>query len=306
MLILKPIVHETIWGGKKLTPYSGSSSQNIGHLYSVFHSEYQSNEILNGPWKGRMLSEYFAANKARLHLGEYSVFPVVIALVEAADHLSIQVHPDDQTARRLEGIPRGKNESWYFIEAPQQKKIFNGCTCKTKDELISAIKEQRISDAVDFLSVETGDYVYVEGGTLHAMSAGSLVYEIEENVEITYRFYDFDRVGPDGKRRPLQTDKALAAVHVGNKSSVKRYGERPLQERLYMTQKYENIRSYANESDTVECMTILKGTTFVQQENTSVQTGQTILLEPGETLTANVETAIVARPKADMEDGHGS
>lgn len=297
MLILKPIVHETIWGGERLMPYSGTGCRKIGHLYSVFQSDGLSNEIMNGSWKGQTLGTYFEKNKERLHLEGYPAFPLVIALVDAAEHLSIQVHPDDRAAQKLVGLPRGKNESWFFLEPPTQGSIFNGCNCGTFDEFGIAIKEQRTDKAVGSLQVEKGDYVYVEGGTLHALSAGSLVYEIEENVEITYRVYDFDRVGADGKKRPLQIDEALACIHLDGKSSVKRYGDRPLQERLYSTQKYEHIQSYTNKSMTLECFTILDGKAFVKQENMYVQTGQTILLEPQETLFANVRLAIVAQPK---------
>lgn len=297
MLILKPIVHETIWGGERLMPYSGTECRKIGHLYSVFQSDGLSNEIMNGPWKGQTLGTYFEKNKERLHLEEYPDFPLVIALVDAAEHLSIQVHPDDQAAQKLVGLPRGKNESWYFLEPPMQGSIFNGCNCGTLDEFGIAIKEQRMDKAVGSLRVEKGDYVYVEGGTLHALSAGSLVYEIEENVEITYRVYDFDRVGPDGKKRPLQIDEALACIHVENRSSVKRYRCNPIQERLYSTQKFENVHSYTNESETIECFTVLDADAYIEQERMLVRPGQTILLEPYEKLTADVLSAIIARPK---------
>lgn len=303
MLVLKPIVHETVWGGETLTPYSGSKCRKIGHLYSVYDAEDMSNEILNGKWKGRTIGEYFSAEKKNLHLEEFGRFPLVIALVEAAEHLSIQVHPDDEDALKLEGLPRGKNESWYFLRAPQSGRIFNGSKCQDKEELARAIRNKELEKMVDYLPVKQGDYVYVTGGTLHSMSAGSLVYEIEENTEITYRFYDFDRVGPDGLPRTLQIEKALAAVHLGDRSVIRHYGDAAIEERLYITQKYTDFSHYKNENETVECVTIISGGGYLPPTGQTVRTGQSIILEPGEELQLPIELAIVARPKSLSVEG---
>lgn len=299
MLILEPIVHPTIWGGERLTPYSGSKCRKIGHLYSVFQSKGVSNKILNGVWKGRTLGEYFDKNRTKFHLGNYCEFPLIIALVEAADHLSIQVHPDDDIAQKLEGISKGKNESWYFLESPKSDKIYNGCICQSLNELEAAVKNNQVENVIDTLPVEKGDYVYIEAGTLHSMSAGSFVYEIEENTEITYRLYDFNRKGSDGVRRPLQCRQAIEAVHLKKKSTVRHYSSDPLEERRYVTQKYENIAEYINKNDTLECFTLLKGKCRIQQENLNVQMGQSVILKPGERLQSDIpiQTAIVARPK---------
>lgn len=303
MLVLRPIVHETVWGGEKLAPYSGSNSRKIGHLYSVYDSGDISNEILNGTWKGRTIGAYFAAKKKNLHLEEFDRFPLVIALVEAADHLSIQVHPDDGVAKRLEGMLRGKNESWYFLEAPQTGKIFNGSKCRDREELERAIRNKELEKTVDYLSVKKDDYVYVTGGTLHALSAGSLVYEIEENMEITYRLYDFERTGADGMPRPLQLEKALAAVHPRDRSVIRHYGAEPIEERLYVTQKYTGLRRYKNVSNTVECVTLLSGESYLPQAGQMIRMGQSVILEPGEELHMAIESAIVARPKRTNIEG---
>lgn len=301
MLILKPIAHPTIWGGKRLTPYSGSDCEKIGHLYSVYHSGSTSNLIMNGNWKGRTLSEYFYENKEKYHLGKYREFPLVIALVDAADDLSIQVHPDDAAAWELEGESHGKNESWYFIEAPETGNIYNGCRCRTVEELRNLTEEGRAEECIDCLPVKKGDYVYISGGTLHSLSAGSFVYEIEENTEITYRLYDFDRLDISGRKRPLQTEQALRCVHPGEKSEICRYGTEPIRERMYTTQKYENIVGYKNESDTLACITVLSEKGKLTEEDISVQMGQTVILEPGESLSADMDMteAIVARPNTD-------
>ncbi|MBQ7286720.1 MAG: class I mannose-6-phosphate isomerase, partial [Candidatus Gastranaerophilales bacterium] len=217
MLIIKTIAHETIWGGVKLAPYADIKSDKIGHLYSlVSNGEYES-EILNGKYKGQLFKKYFDENKKRLNLENYNELPFVLALVDASDDLSLQVHPNDELAKTLEKSDFGKNESWYFIDAPKSGKIFAGCKAKTSEELKEKVASNLYDDIIDYLEVTNGDYVYIQAGTMHAMAAGSFVFEIEENCNATYRVYDFDRVDNKGNKRPLQTQNALLAIDVNMK-----------------------------------------------------------------------------------------
>ncbi|MBR4592057.1 MAG: class I mannose-6-phosphate isomerase, partial [Elusimicrobiaceae bacterium] len=235
MLILKTIVHETIWGGKKLTPYSGSTNTHIGHLYSLISNGEFESEILNGPYRGKLFRTYFDENKEKFHLSRYKEFPFLLALVDAAGDLSLQVHPNDTMAKKLEHTDLGKNESWYFLETPKSGKIFDGCKAHSQAQLRQKVQQGKYREVIDELPVQAGDYVYVQAGTMHAMSAGSLVYEIEENCNATYRLYDFDRLDKNGQKRPLQTDKALQSIDVTLKSKAEPYTTLKT-ERLYATQ----------------------------------------------------------------------
>lgn len=296
MLILKTIPHETIWGGQKLMPYVEGEFERIGHLYSVMDDQGQSNVIMNGKYKGQDFHAYFIENKERFGLGEYEQFPLIIALVEANDNLSIQVHPDDEVAKTEEGRPYGKNESWYFIDAPESGSIFDGCLCDTVEEAGKQIALGNAEKITDRLSVKSGDYVYVEAGTLHALSTGSFLYEIEENCELTYRVYDFGRVGADGKPREVHVDKALKALKPSLKSVAKQLlpGD-TMEERRYAVEILENVTDYRNVSDTLECITLLKGKLLLDDIEVSV--GTSIILEPGEDIGEEIEVAIMARPK---------
>lgn len=296
MLILQNIVHETIWGGNKLTPYSGSKCEKIGHLYSVNCNEEGSNIILNGPYKGHSLNTYFDKNKQKFGLDQYDYFPLVIALVDGTDNLSIQVHPDDETAPVLDSKAKyGKCESWYFIDPPKSGSIFCGCLCKSMDELKHSISHGKMELVTDRLPVKKGDYVYVKAGTLHSMAAGSLVYEIEENAGCTYRFYDFDRIDKNGKKRPLQIAEAFYSINLNNKSEVKHYSEKPIEERRYITQHFDKVNSYRNESKTLQVFTILDG--HCRIDEFQLGKGNSVILEPGEELKIDTVEAIVAQPK---------
>ena len=299
MLVIKPIIHETIWGGNRLAKYCQSTSQNIGHLYSLISNGNFESEILNGTYKGQLFKTYFDKNKARLNLNQYDRFPFLVALVDASDDLSLQVHPNDKVAKELENVDFGKNESFYFLEAPKSGKIFMGCKAENLQDLQEKIALGQIEAILNYLPIKIGDYVYIEAGTIHALSAGSLVYEIEENCEATYRIYDFDRVDKNGKKREIHLDSALKSICLNKKSTPKRYsGE--IKERFYSTQLFENQSNYTNLSQTIECLTFLSQETLLnkttQTEKFALKKGSTIVLEPNESIQFSKSNFIVARP----------
>lgn len=300
MLILRPIPHETIWGGDKLKPYTEEKLPKIGHLYSLFDDEKgSSNLILNGPEKGKRFHEFFLENREKYGLQSFSHFPLVIALVEAKESLSIQVHPDDECARALEGAAWGKNESWYFLDPPSSGSIYCGCSAKSTEEVRELVAADRIEDVTALLPVETGDYVYVPAGTLHAMREGSLVYEIEENSEYTYRFYDFKRKDAAGNLRELHVEKALQALKTGNRPAAARYEDAPegIRERMYTTKLLQGLDAYRNESETLEVVTILDPSADVTLEGVRMRMGTSAVLLPGEEMPLCGCRAMTARPR---------
>ena len=292
MLILEPICDQPVWGGTRLLPYVKTEYRQIGHLYSVYDAS-QSNIIRNGIYAGDTFHKYFEKNKERFHLEKYERYPVVVALVDAADNLSIQVHPDDIMAKQLEGMNSGKNESWYFLEEPWAGWIFNGCRVDSKEEAKRMVQEGKTGEIVGHLPVQKGDYVYVKAGTLHALSKGSLVCEIEENRNLTYRLYDYNRVDSQGNMRELHIDKALQSLHPKNISEVKRYGNEEIQERLYSTRLLENAPVYENRSKTIESITLLEGS--MELEGLQLSVGSGIILEPKERITLQNVKAIAVR-----------
>ena len=296
MYILKPFAHETIWGGSKLLPYvENQKSKQIGHLYSLFDNCTGSNIIDNGNFRGIPFHAIFNHIKTQYKLTDFEYFPIVLALVEARENLSIQVHPDDSAAYMLEGVKWGKNESWYFIDQPKEGFIYNGCNCSTVDQVKTMIEAGKGAEIADRLPVKKGDYVYVPAGTLHAITAGSFVYEIEENSEITYRFYDYDRVDSNGHKRELHLTKALTCIHTKQKSVVRNYSIGEIRERLYTTGLLKNIHNYQNKSATLECITVLDESADEIIDGSQVRFGTTVVLEPGEKIQSNIKIAMMAR-----------
>lgn len=298
MLILKRIVHNTIWGGPKISRLAGVDGDKIGHLYSLYCREGISNEILNGKWKGKFLNDVFPQFKDQFRLSQYEYFPLTLALTEAQENLSIQVHPDDAMASALESKARGKRESWYFIDAPTSGTIINGCTCCDEAQEAMMIEQGQFMEMADTLAVKEGDYVFVEPGTLHAITAGSLVFEIEEGADFTYRFYDYDRLDAQGNRRELHLEKATSALDIHLKSVTKNYDGQEIKEKTYITKLIKNAGTYNNESGTLECFTFVKGE--LNCDDVAVAPGSTILLWPEERLdTSRVELAFVSKMRED-------
>ncbi len=282
MLVLEPIVHETIWGGPRLTPLVGSGETQIGHLYSVYARADKSNRILNGANAGKTLQEISPD------------FPLTIALTEADKDLSLQVHPDDEAAQKLEHMARGKRESWYFLEAPKSGSLVDGCCLREMEDIRAHVTKNDYEGVLDYLPVKEGDYVFVEPGTLHAISAGSLVYEIEQGADFTYRFYDYDRVDAQGQKRELHTEKALDCLRPELKSVVRRYQEGcPIVEATYATQLHHNLKSYNNKQNREVCLTMIKGQGMA--DGVALHPGMTVILSPGEKIAdLDAEEAITA------------
>ena len=160
--------------------------------------------------------------------------------------------------------------------------------------MLSMIVDDKFMAMADTLPVKAGDYVFVEPGTLHAITAGSLVFEIEEGADFTYRFYDYDRTDAKGNKRELHIEKATSALDIHLKSTVRTYDEQEIKEKTYSTKLINNTITYINESGTLECFTFVKGA--LRCEGFEVATGTTILLWPHEQLdTSRVELAFVSK-----------
>jgi mannose-6-phosphate isomerase len=223
----------------------------------------------------------------------YDEFPLTIAIVDAADNLSIQVHPDDKTANAIEIGRKGKRESWFFISPPDDGFIIGGCVACTKAELKEKVRCGRVEEIVKNVRVEAEDYASSPPGTLHALTKGCLAYEIEEGDNFTYRLHDYGRVDENGQLRELQIEKGLMSLDPSNEIIPRRYEEQEVIEQTYATKKLKNIEGYKNNGSNLECVTIVKGETVI--EGIAVKTGMSIILEPCDELNCKIRECIVAR-----------
>lgn len=211
-LLLTPALHVLVWGGQKLSTHLGKalpSSQPYGEAWEL----HDSATIDGGPWAGRtvasMVAEFGAALLGPGH-DPADGMPLLIKFLDANDWLSVQVHPNDAECALLEGLPRGKNEAWYVIQADPGSKLINGVQPGvTLEALSEALAEGAALPLLHQAEVAAGDGLFMRAGTIHALGPGLLIYEVQQSCNITYRLYDWGRLGLDGQPRPLHLDKAM-------------------------------------------------------------------------------------------------
>ncbi|WP_312692167.1 type I phosphomannose isomerase catalytic subunit [Caproiciproducens sp.] len=203
-----------LWGGTKLrTEYhQQSAAEKLAESWMLScHPDGLS--VISGETFDGMTLKDLIAQEGRGILGtncsRFEQFPVLVKLIDAQDRLSIQVHPGNEYAMEHEG-EYGKTEMWYILENEPGAYLYYGFQKKiSKEEFAERIRNQTLTDVLNKVEVHPGDVFFIDAGTLHAIGAGIVLAEIQQNSNTTYRVYDYGRVGADGKPRALHVDKAL-------------------------------------------------------------------------------------------------
>ncbi|MDO4459203.1 MAG: class I mannose-6-phosphate isomerase [Clostridia bacterium] len=211
---LSPSFKDYLWGGTKLRDVYGKNCNYDKVAESWELSTHSAGEsfICGGEFDGLKLSEYIEkAGKSVLGTDceAFDNFPVLIKFIDAKDPLSIQVHPSDEYALRVEG-EYGKTEMWYVMDCDEGASLYFGVNRDvSKEEFRAKLEDNTILEVLNKVDVHKGDCFFIESGTIHAIGAGILICEIQQNSNTTYRVYDYARRGADGKLRELHVDKAL-------------------------------------------------------------------------------------------------
>lgn len=218
-LIFEPLYKDYIWGGRNLEKLGKELPDGIvAESWEISCHQDGMSIIANGEFKGQTL-EKLVSDYGEKFLGTLSTFlfdkkfPILLKLIDANEWLSVQVHPDDEYAKRYEN-DFGKTEMWYVLEAEPDATIIYGLTEKmSRDEFKKIIDDGKISNVLKSIPVQKGDVIYIPAGTVHAAGKGILIAEVQQNSNATYRLYDYDRKNPDGSSRPLHIDKALDTIN---------------------------------------------------------------------------------------------
>ena len=224
-LQFEPDLHTTIWGGRKLQPYKGlePTDEPIGESWEVSAVPTSVSVISNGIWKGRdlnsLIEEYPNEILGKAVNEKYQgKLPILVKFLDANRDLSIQVHPDEEMAQRLYG-KRGKAEMWYVIDAYADSHLIVGFNREISlEEYHRRIAEGTITGVLADHKVKPGDVFFIPAGCVHALCGGIMVAEVQQSSDVTYRIFDYNRSGLDGKPRELHTELAAEALnfHVGN------------------------------------------------------------------------------------------
>jgi mannose-6-phosphate isomerase len=216
-LLLEPALHTRVWGGRRLQTQLNKTLPT-DEPYGESWELHDTAKIVNGEHTGKTIGELLSEYGTDL-IGEHSDpaqgFPLLAKFLDAAEWLSIQVHPNNQQALELEGESRGKTEAWVILTADPGSRLVIGVRQGTDRDMIEqAIRDNSLEDLLVYVNVKPGDVLYIAAGTIHAIGGGILLYEIQQSSDITYRFYDWGRMGLDGKPRPLHVEKSLKVSNI--------------------------------------------------------------------------------------------
>ncbi|MCL1858401.1 MAG: class I mannose-6-phosphate isomerase [Oscillospiraceae bacterium] len=212
-LKLKPVLKDAIWGGNRLaSEYKKSDNPNkkIAESWELTVHKNGVNIIENGEYANQTIEDLFKLDKSIVSPDYKSdKFPILIKFIDAEQNLSVQVHPDDEYAKKHEN-EFGKTEMWYIIDCKPGAKIVYGLNNNyTREDLQNLIDNNKFENCLNYIEVKRGDVYFIPAGLVHAIGEGILIAEIQQNSDTTYRFYDYSRVDTNGNPRELHIDKAL-------------------------------------------------------------------------------------------------
>ncbi len=218
IIFIEPVFKSMIWGGDKLATEFGYSipSDNTGECWAISAHKNGDCRIKNGEYGGRTLSWLWENHRELFGNVQGEVYPLLIKIIDAKTDLSIQVHPDDTYAGEQENGALGKTECWYILDSEENGEIVIGHHARDKEELARMIREKRWKELIRVCPVKKGDFFQIEPGTVHAIKKGTLLLETQQNSDITYRLYDYDRLD-NGKPRELHINKSIDVISCPHK-----------------------------------------------------------------------------------------
>lgn len=217
-LKFQPIYKEKIWGGSSLQKLFKRTlpSSRIGESWEICCRQNDINVVINGTYKGytlKALTESYpdaVLGSCRRYADQ---FPLLFKIIDANDKLSVQVHPDDAYAKERE-CDNGKTEAWYVMRAKENAGIIYGLNPGVSKEMLKeAVETGKVSGLLRYVPVKEGDLIYIPSKTVHALMEGVVIYEVQQNSDVTYRLYDYDRLDEKGEKRPLHIERALEVIN---------------------------------------------------------------------------------------------
>lgn len=213
-LLFKPSFKERIWGGSRIKKFfcNPGLSERVGEAWVVSAHPEGKSIIMNGEFSGEPLSTVLKKCPEWFSRPSLIKFPLLVKVLDANDNLSVQVHPDDEFARRNENGENGKTECWYVIDSEPGAEIVVGHNARNRDEFIRLAKANKWDELLTRVPARAEDFFFIPSGTVHALGKGILLLEVQQSSDITYRIYDYDRIGLNGKKRDLHFEKAVDVI----------------------------------------------------------------------------------------------
>ena len=215
ILFLESPLREMIWGGKYFRDVLGLTKEDkdFGEYWTISGYASYPSVIKNGLYQGYTLDKLYKEHHELFSTSDSVEFPILVKLIATSADLSVQIHPDDEYAKRDNDL--GKTESWLILSSDNGRIVY-GHNAKTKEELESKARSNDFS-FLDYYEVKKGNFIKVPSGTIHALGKGLVLLEVQQSSNLTYRLYDYDRKDKNGNKRELHLDKALDVIKVPNK-----------------------------------------------------------------------------------------
>ena len=261
LLKMKPVFKEMIWGGTRLKEEYGYAipSDHTGECWAISAHPNGDGMIVSGEFAGQTLSQVFNEHKELFGNIKDEQFPLLVKIIDASRDLSVQVHPDDTYAKIHENS-LGKTESWYVLGVKENTQMVMGHFAKSKEELIERIENNEYDQLLNRFPIKKGDFFYIPSGTIHAICAGSLIYEAQQSSDITYRVYDYNRKDANGNLRQLHVKQSIDVIQVPYDSS------KQSQPQVIKNVNYDEIIYAKSKFFTVKKWNVKSSTTITHQE----------------------------------------
>ena len=297
-LKFEPILKTIVWGGEKIAPYKGieTNQKHIGESWELSGVAGNESVVAEGPLKGKTIAELVKEYKGELvgkHVYENTgdEFPLLIKFIDALTDLSIQVHPNDELAAVRHNGSKGKTEMWYVVAADKGAHLLAGLTKKiTPEEYAAKVADGTITDVLARYDVHPGDVFFLPAGRIHAICGGCFIAEIQQTSNITYRIYDYGRLGLDGKPREVHTELAKDAIDYTVYPDYRtHYNPEKDEEQevvscpYFTTSIYDLTLPFAKDLSGIDSFVVVmclegEGTMEVDGEEVSVHQGETVLI----------------------------
>lgn len=265
-IFLEPVLQERIWGGTKLREEYGYDipSEATGEAWVVSAHPNGASRVAAGEFKGLTLEQLWNDHGQLFNKRGSGEYPLLVKILDAADDLSVQVHPDDQYAQDVEGVPYGKTECWYVLGAEEGANLILGHNATTGEQFEKMVDDGEWEELFRYVKVQKGDFVYVPSGTIHAIGRGITILEVQQSSDITYRVYDYDRTDKAGNKRELHLEKAKAVTSIPHEDvqldfGTKQQGDMKIQqlvkEQYFTVEKWE-VSGHAAHSITADFLQV--------------------------------------------------
>ena len=297
-LKFEPILKTIVWGGEKIAPYKGieTEQKHIGESWELSGVAGNESVVADGPLKGKTIAQLVKEYKADLvgkHVYENTgdEFPLLIKFIDALSDLSIQVHPNDELAAKRHNGSKGKTEMWYVVDAEPGAHLLSGLTEKiTPEQYAAKVADGTITDVLARYDVHPGVVFFLPAGRIHAICGGCFIAEIQQTSNITYRIYDYGRLGLDGKPREVHTELAKDAIDYTVYPDYRTHYEPRQNEeqevvscKYFTTSIYDLTLPYAKDLSEIDSFLVVmcltgSGAIEVDGEEVPVHQGETVLI----------------------------